>query len=148
MFGGCDGYLLADLYFDLGYAYFKERQVGPGIRLFNERVSLVKIRKQKVIAFSLYHFGLYQFDRGLCNFDRALKLAEDMNLRRLKRDIYLANIRLYEKMNNLTKVVEFQNKYIATKDEIFNEQMASNLKEIQLDAQRKQSEVIINRRIP
>ena len=70
--------------------------------------------------------------------DEALKLANEMNLRRLKRDIYLAYIRLYEKTKNLELVVEFQNKYISIKDDIFNEQMATNLKEIQLDVQRKQ----------
>lgn len=149
---GCDGYLLADLYFDLGYAYFKKDKLALAYDYLMKGYHWAKkSENKKVIAFSLYHFGLYQFDKGdyaqaQDYFDGALKLAEDMNLRRLKRDIYLANIRLYEKMNNLTKVVEFQNKYIATKDEIFNEQMASNLKEIQLDAQRKQSEVIIQQK--
>ena len=44
------------------------------------------------------------------------------------------------------KVIEFQQKHMAIKDSIFNEQMANNLKEIQLDAQRKQSEVIIQQK--
>ncbi|GAB1445483.1 ATP-binding protein [Flammeovirgaceae bacterium] len=146
---GCGDYLLADLYYDLGYAYFEKNQLSLAYDYLVTGYDWAqKSGNKKVMAHTLYHFGLYQFDKSDYNqtrdyLDEALKLANEMNLRRLKRDIYLAYIRLYEKTKNLELVVEFQNKYISIKDDIFNEQMATNLKEIQLDVQRKQSEVII-----
>lgn len=149
---GCGDNLLADLYYDLGYAYFEKDQLSLAYDYLLRGYDWAqKSGNKKVMAHTLYHFGLYQFNKADYTktqdyLDRALKLAEEMNLRRLKRDIYLAYIRLYEKKGNLAMVVEFQNKYMSIKDDIFNEQMASNLKDIQLDAQRKQSEVIIQQK--
>ncbi|MEQ8425397.1 MAG: HAMP domain-containing sensor histidine kinase, partial [Cyclobacteriaceae bacterium] len=105
----------------------------------------------KVLANVLHHFGLYSLrNKDLRKsqeyLEESLLIAEELNLRRVQRDLYDALQQLYSQKGDLNKVVEYQTKFIDVKDAIFNEQLARNLKEIQLSAQKKQSEVIIQQK--
>lgn len=149
--GQCNDYQLADLNFSLGYAYYHKAKPDHdrALNYFTKSYDFAKAsNNKKAMANALHHFGLNSLVRQdylKCQeyFDTALSLANELNLRRLKRDLYKDFQKLYSLKGDLEGVVIFQDKYMAIKDSIFNEQMANNLKEIQLNAQKKQSEAII-----
>ncbi len=149
---GCGDLILSDLNFYLGYAYFEKKEKKIAYNYFVKSFDQAKkVSNQKKIAFTLYHFALFKVDRqdfkgAIEDLKESEELALSINLKRLQKDIYQKYTEVYKELNNLSKVIEYQNKYIAIKDNIFNEQLARNLKDIQLDAQRKQSDVIIQQK--
>lgn len=150
--GGCPDDVNTLMYYSLGYSYFKKGDLSRALPNFAKGLDLArKTGEQKTIANTLYHFGQVNFDKGnypdaLDELAEAERIANEINLRRLKRDIYVLYSRIYERTGELSKVVAYQNKYMAIKDSIFNEQLATNLKDIQLDAQAKQSAMIIEQK--
>lgn len=148
----CPDAIVADLYFYLGYAYFAKEEKVLAYEYFATSFELAQnVSNYKKIAFIYYYFGCFKIDNqdytgALEDLREAERLALEIKLKRLQRDVFQKYVEVYRAQNNLSKVVEYQNKFIAIKDSIFNEKLASNLKEIQLDAQRKQSEVIIQQK--
>ena len=149
---GCDDLVMSDLNFYLGYAYFEKNEKNRAYDYFVKSFEQAKrVSNNKKIAFTMYHFALFKLDKedykgAIEDLKEAEQLALSINLKRLQKDIYQKYTEVYEELNDLPKVIEYQNKYISIKDDIFNEQLASNLKDIQLDAQRKQSDVIIQQK--
>ena len=148
----CSEFQLADLYFSLAYANYYTGSYDKSALYLKEAYRYGQASgNRKVLANSLHYFGLFSYnDQNYTESEEylisSLEIAEELNLRRVKRDLYKALQDLYSSKGDLHKVIEFQQKHMAIKDSIFNEQMANNLKEIQLDAQRKQSEVIIQQK--
>lgn len=148
----CSDFQLADLYFSLAYANYHTGSYDKSLPYLNDAYKFGQLSgNRKVLANTLHYFGLFSFKNK--NYSEseeylksALEIAEELNLRRVKRDLYKALIEVYSAKGDFHKVIDFQQKHMAIKDSIFNEQMANNLKEIQLDAQRKQSEVIIQQK--
>ncbi len=149
---GCDPGIEADYYYGLGYSYFRKGDLDIALPYFVKCFEMAKeLGNKKIMGNTLYFFSQFKLERqdfigALSDLQESEKLAEEINLRRLKRDIYDSYVIIYQALGDLDMVVKYQNKYMGIKDSIFNEQMASNLKEIQLDAQRKQSEVIIQQK--
>lgn len=148
----CNDYQLADLDFSLGYAYYHKRNFEKAIKYFAKSYEFAKSSENKKVQANVLHYlGIYSLKNNDLQksqeyLESSLSIAEELDLRRVERDLYEAFQQLYKRRGDLEKVVEYQSKYMKIKDEIFNEQLASNLKEIQLDAQRKQSEVIIQQK--
>ncbi|MEQ9412288.1 MAG: tetratricopeptide repeat protein, partial [Cyclobacteriaceae bacterium] len=148
----CDINIEANLNYGLGLSYRKKKEYEKSLPYLLKGYELAKKGNIKnVIAYIQYHLSDFRFREG--DYVGAIELlheaeiiANEINLKRLKRDIYESYSRIYDQTGNLEKVVEYQGKYMAMKDSIFNEQLASNLKDIQLDVQRKQSEVIIQQK--
>lgn len=150
--GDCDINIETDLNYGLGLSYLKKKEYNKSLPYLVKSYDLAKTADIKnTLAYSMYHLSDFRFRDG--DYNAAIELlkeseniASQINLKRLKRDIYESYSRIFDKMGDLERVVEYQNKYMVIKDEIFNEKLASNLKDIQLDAQRKQSEVIIQQK--
>ncbi|MEQ8303672.1 MAG: tetratricopeptide repeat-containing sensor histidine kinase [Cyclobacteriaceae bacterium] len=150
--GEFDDFQLSDLYDDIAYAHYNTNNIDVSLIYYQKAIQNGRASgNRRAVANSLHHFGLFSMTKGdyLLAEDQlkeALQIAEELKLKRLKRELYSTFQNLYNVQGDLDKVIEYQNKYMAIKDSIFNEQMANNLKEIQLDAQRKQSEVIIQQK--
>ncbi|MEZ4974239.1 MAG: tetratricopeptide repeat-containing sensor histidine kinase [Cyclobacteriaceae bacterium] len=150
--GECSDKIVTDLNYDLGYAYFEKNELDKALKYLTTAYELAKsTNNKKILAQTLHRFAklrlIKQDYNGAIEYLKESEvLSREINLRRLLRDIYDTYRLVYQAQGDLTKVVEFQNKYMLLKDSIFNEKLASNLKDIQLDAQRKQSEVIIQQK--
>lgn len=148
----CNDFQLADLNFSLGYAHYHKGNPDKALQYFGKAYEFARSsNNRKAIANSLHYFGIHSlskddFVKSQEYLEAALAIAEELNLRRVKRDIYKELQHLYKKKGDLENVVVYQTKYMMIKDSIFNEQLASNLKEIQLNAQKKQSEAIIQQK--
>lgn len=148
----CDINIEANLNYGLGLSYKKKKDFDKSLPFLVKGYELAKKGDIKnVLAYVQFHLNDFRFREGdyagsIELLKGSEKIANQINLKRLKRDIYEAYTRVYDRTGDLTRVVEYQAKFIAMKDSIFNEKLASNLKEIQLDAQRKQSEVIIQQK--
>ncbi len=148
----CDINIEANLNYGLGLSYRKKKEFDKSLPYLIKGYDQAKKGNIKnVLAYIQFHLSDFRFREG--DYTGAIELlseseeiANEINLKRLKRDIYESYSRIYEQMGELSKVVEYQTKYMTIKDSIFNEKLASNLKDIQLDAQRKQSEVIIQQK--
>lgn len=149
---GCSTKINSELFYGLGYSYKQKGQLDLAKSYLVKSVGLAReCNNIKALANGLYNLSLIsyndrEFKVTLDYLAEAETLSKQINLRRLQRDIYGTYKKVFEEIGDLTKVVEFQNKYMSLKDSIFNEQLATNLKEIQLDAQRKQSDVIIQQK--
>lgn len=148
----CTAYQLADLYFSLGYAHFHKENFTRALAYFDLADQHGQASgNRKVMANVLHHFGIYNLGKGELakskdQLERALAMATELHLRRTKRDIYSTLQQLYGQQGNIRRELEFQTKYMELKDSIFNEQMANNLKEIQLSAQKRYSEGVIQQK--
>lgn len=148
----CTDYQLADLYFSLGYAHFHKGNFTEAMAYFDLAYKHGQASgNRKVLANVLHHFGIYnleqnKLDESRQQLEQALAIATELHLRRTKRDIYGTLHQLYGQQGNIRKTLEFQTKYMELKDSIFNEQMANNLKEIQLSAQKRYSEGVIQQK--
>ena len=148
----CTDRQLADLYFILGYAHFHKASFAEAMAYFDLAYKHGQASgNRKVVANVLHHFGIYnleqnKLDESRQQLEQALALAAELRLRRTKRDIYGTMQQLYSEMGNVRKTLEFQTRYMELKDSIFNEQMANNLKEIQLSAQKRYSEGVIRQK--
>lgn len=145
----CTDHQLADLYFSLGYAHFHKGDFAQAMPYFDLAYKHGQASgNRKVLANVLHHFGIFSLERNELalsrqQLERALAIADELHLRRTKRDIYGTLQQVYSQQGNVRKAMEFQTKYMEMKDSIFNEQMANNLKEIQLEAQKRESEGVI-----
>jgi len=150
--GHCNDKIITDLNYDLGFAYFERNELDKAIEYLSKAYEMAKnTNNKKILAQTLHRFAKIRLIKkdyeGALEFLRESEvLSQEIKLRRLLRDIFDTYRIVYQAQGNLSKVVEFQNKFMLLKDSIFNEKLANNLKDIQLDAQRKQSEVIIQQK--
>ena len=150
--GECLPLIEARLNYGLGFSYNSKKEYNKAFPFLIRGYEIAKASNNKselaYTQFTLSEFRLREGDYAgaIQLLNDSEMLASEINLKRLKRDIYNSLWKIYEELGNLEKVVEYQGKYMSLKDSIFNEQLASNLKDIQLDAQRKQSEVIIQQK--
>lgn len=148
----CDLNIEANLNYGLGLSYRKKQDYEKSLPYLLKGLELAKKGDiGNLLAYIQFHLSDFRFRDGdyigaIELLKESEKIANRINLKRLKRDIYESYTKIYDKVGNLERVVEYQSKYMAIKDSIFNEKLASNLKDIQLDAQRKQSEVIIQQK--
>lgn len=150
--GGCPPNIEADLNYGLGYSYGNKKEFDKALPYLIKGYEIAKTNGLKsTLAYAQFALSDFRVRDG--DYTTAIQLLEDseeiaqeINLKRLKRDIYNSLRKIYQELGDLERVVEYQQKYMALKDDIFNEKLASNLKDIQLDAQRKQSEVIIQQK--
>lgn len=137
------------LYSAIAYAYYNYGSYRPSKLYFEKAYGYAKESNDlSSLSFILYHFGLLQikerdYVHGEKYFLEALTIANEVNSKRLKRDIFLSLRDLYIHLRDLDKVVEYQNRFIAIKDSIFNGRVAGNLSQIQLTAQKKELDSII-----
>lgn len=150
--GNCLPLIEARLNYGLGYSYNSKKNYNKALPFLVKGYEIAKASNNKselaYTQFTLSEFRLRDgdFAGAIQLLNESEILASEINLKRLKRDIYNSLRKIYDELGNLGKVVEYQGKYMSLKDSIFNEQLANNLKDIQLDAQRKQSEVIIQQK--
>ncbi len=150
--GKCLPLIEARLNYGLGYSYNGKKDFKKALPFLVKGYEIAKASNNKselaYTQFTLSEFRLREGDYtgAIQLLNESEILASEINLKRLKRDIYNSLRKIYDELGDLEKVVEYQGKYMSLKDDIFNEQLANNLKDIQLDAQRKQSEVIIQQK--
>jgi signal transduction histidine kinase len=150
--GDCSEKTLADMEYGFGYSLFKSDRLAEAYPYFMKAMQLSKASNHKLaMANSLFHISFYHVQKGdiataIDLLEESESIAKSIHLRRLQRDIYLRLSELYRGRGDLAKVDEYQRLYITMKDSIFNEQLANNLRNIQLDAQRKQSEEILSQK--
>lgn len=146
---GCSSKILAGLYYGLGYSKFKQDIKQEAYEEFVKAEKYAReIGSKETIANTLYHLALYSLEAK--NFvDAKDKLMEvedltaDLNLYRLQKDVYYYLSLVYENLNDLGNVVYYKDKYIALKDSLFNEKLANNVREIEIQAAKRESDQII-----
>lgn len=149
---GCPEKVETELNYGLGYSYKQKGQLSLAKSYLTKSLQLSRDRNDsKTLASTLYHLSALteldgEYELTLAYLSEAESLAKQINLRRLRRDIYESYKNVYQELGDLPKVVYYQSRFMGMKDSILNEQMYKNLKDIQLDAQRKQSEVIIQQK--
>jgi signal transduction histidine kinase len=135
--------------YGMGFSYFGRGELSKALPYFNKSLELSLLHNdKKTLASTYYYLSFFskaksEYDEALDMLKKAEKISYEINLRRQRRDVYEEIKSIYVELGDLNNVVEYQNKYIALKDSIFNEKLANNLKDIQLDAQARQSTIII-----
>lgn len=147
---GCEKTEPATIYYALGSNYYKQGK-GNIARNYLQRAEDLAIKGslRDVVATSKVLLGRIELDNK--NIPAAEKylmdakeIAESISVRRTALDAYDQLSRLYEAQGMLEISLHYKNQYIQGKDDIFNEKLSNNLKKIQLEAARKQSQEIIN----
>lgn len=146
----CDRTKEPDIYYSLGHGYLFQGEHTKAYEAFkysHEKASELEDKQNQ--AASLVMMGVCEIksnDLSLAqsHLVEAQEIAYKGKFKRLLRDAYEQLSIVYEKEGLLTKSLEMKNKFISIKDSIFNEQLANNLRELQVDATRKQSQRIID----
>lgn len=148
----CETSVVADINYRIGYAKRNKSGMKDALPFYTKAIELARqIGDKRVLAHALLDVGEYKSEIGdykesVDNLDEVLSIAKSISLRRLERDCNLALYLTYKKTNKLDKAILHQSRYIELKDSIFNEKMANNMKDIQLNAHRKLSEEIISQK--
>jgi len=147
---GCDDAVLADLYYGLGHSSLKNGSTSGAYNFFKKALALARKNNnnKQTLANTLFHLSIFASNRrayaeALEYLGESEKIAQEINHRRLLRDVYNQLSIVYDKTGSTSKTLHYQKLYWQLKDDIFNEGVANNVKNIQLSEQRKQSDAII-----
>lgn len=145
----CDATKEPDIYHALGFGYLNQKMYPQAEEYFNKAITMYEQRgDERQLASSLVWLSIVQMntdraqagERGLM---RARDLAEKNQYKRIMRDCYEQLAWLYERTGQLELSLQYKNKFITVKDNLFNEKLANNLRELYVDAAQKQSQRII-----
>lgn len=148
----CDPSLNADINYRIGYCIYNKSGMPDAFEYYKTAIALAKkTGNEMVLAHALLDLGKYNTGTGdyvqaIAHLTESSSIAHRISLRRLERDSYEALAVVYSKTDRLDMAMMAQTRYIELKDSIFNEKMANNLKDIQLDAARKLSDEIISKK--
>lgn len=148
----CDPSLNADINYRIGYCIYNKSGMVQAFQYYKTAIDLAKqTGNEMVLAHALLDMGKYNTSTGnyveaIAHLTESSEIAHRITLRRLERDSYEALAAVYSKTDRLDMAMKAQTRYIELKDSIFNEKMANNLKDIQLDAARKLSDEIISQK--
>ncbi len=146
----CDETKEPDIYSALGFGHLNQKNYPKAeeallkaVRLYTERGDSRQL-SSALVSLSLVQIATGRLDAGEAGLIRAQHLAESNHYKRTMRDCYEQLALLYEQKGNLQQSLQYKNKYIAVKDTLFNEKLANNLRELYVDAAKKQSQRIID----
>ncbi len=148
----CDIGERVSLTFGLALSYLKKGSYEKSLAYLIECSELSeKSGNSRMLAYSKKHLSELRFlDQ---DFEGAIKIlyesekiASEINLKRLSRDNFENYIKIYERLGDLRKVNEYQKRFMGMKESIFNEQVAFNIAVLQLEAQKKQSDLVIQQK--
>lgn len=150
--GVCDEENQLNTYLNLGDCYFRQGRYAESKIYLNKCISGTKDKNfPRIESSSLLLLGrihCFENKQELCKDQTrlAVQIAEQAKLKRTMRDGYQQLSAFYESTGDLKTSMYYKNQYIAVKDSIFNEKMANNLRQIQVDAQRKEALAVINQK--
>lgn len=148
----CSDKIEANLNFGLGFSHLKKSDFDEALPYFLRSYEISKRGGVKLThAYSLVYLSEFRLRSGDYHgaielLKEAEKISKEINVKRLKRDIYEFYSKAYSNLENSEKIIEYQIKFFKLKDSIVNEQVAFNISRTQLDAQKKQSDLIIQQK--
>lgn len=143
------GPISADINYGLGLAFFRKKEYQRAVPFIQAAISEAKeFNNSRTLAYSLFLLAEYQIH--LKNNPTALqllkeseRLAADIKLGRLRRDLYYSLSRVYSNLFDLSKADAYQRKFLLLKDSLFNNRVAINVTRFQLGAQKDEMESVI-----
>lgn len=150
--GICDEENQLNTYLNLGDCYFRQGRYAEAKIYLSKCINGTKDKNfPRIESSSLLLIGrihCFENRRQSCEEQTrlAVQIAEQAKLKRTMRDGYQQLSAYYETAGDLKTSMYYKNLYIAVKDSIFNEKMANNLRQIQVDAQRKEALAVINQK--
>jgi len=148
----CDINIEARLAYCLGNLFQKKKDFDKSLPSFIKSYDLAKKGNIKeVLAYTPFHLSELRFREGdyigaIDYLNESERVANEVNLKRLKRDIYEAYAKIYNELGDFENVAVYQTKFNQLKDSIFNSNVAFNLSALQLESQKKQSDLILQQK--
>jgi len=148
---GCDDVVRADLYYGLGYSNLKNGATKEAYDFFIKALTLARKNNdnRQTLANTLFHLSTFAsnnkaYSQALEYLEESKEISQEINHRRLLPDIYNQLSFVYDKMGLTDETLQYQKLFVQLKDSIFNKGVANNVKNIELNEQRKQTDIIIN----
>lgn len=144
-----DSTILANAYYQKGYNFIKRKMPNEAADFFQKAYTIShKIGNRLLASNSLYRLASLNFEKGLDNTAienllAAKEMAEGLQHRRLLTDIYLMLSDLYGKNGNTNLALHYHKLYATLGKNIFNEEVAKNIRNIQLDEQKNESLLLL-----
>jgi len=146
---GCEDNTLAGLNYSLGYANFKKGNNEKSHAFFSKALAFARKGGNRQwlsnTLFQLSYFSIESkdYEEALRFLQESQKLATETTHRRLLSNIYQQFSIVYDKVGNSDQARHYEKLHMQLKDKIFNRAVANNIKNIQLNEQRKQANIII-----
>lgn len=146
----CDKNKDPDVYYALGYGYLNQAMQIEAYEAFKRSTELAKaLDNTRAYCSGLVMMGRCEIQNNnlqlaQAHLVEAQKLADQKRYKRTLKDAYEQLSVLYEKQGLLEKSLEMNKRFILIKDSLFNETLANNLKELQVEVTRKQGQRIID----
>lgn len=148
----CDREIMVYFNYGMGYANYKTGRVDLAYPYFIAALQNAKgvAGVEQTLCYTYQAFADISFRNGNLSeatefLNQAERIALDFKFRRNLRDIYELFSIIYDANGNYPLALRYKDRFISLKDSIFNEQLSENLKNIQLDVQKQESDRIIAR---
>jgi len=132
--------------------YLQSKEFDRAKSFFNRALDLREEIGDKVGISEVYYFYAKSaqlqsnYDSALLMLDRSQQIAEQIGSKDRKFENYELYVDLFKQLGDVDKAFDYQTQLLGLRDTLFNENMARNLAEIQLEIQKEESEALLTKK--